>query len=64
VRGAKTRLFTPHPPLRGTLSLRERDSQNAYWTPSLVCRSSNPEYLRIPVFRDDSFELVNLDSPP
>jgi len=26
VRGAKILLFTPHPPLRVTLSLRERDS--------------------------------------
>jgi hypothetical protein len=25
VRGAKILLFTPHPPLRGTLSLQERD---------------------------------------
>jgi hypothetical protein len=25
VRGAKMLLFTPHPPLRGTLSLQERD---------------------------------------
>jgi hypothetical protein len=25
VRGAKNFLFTPHPPLRVTLSLRERD---------------------------------------
>jgi hypothetical protein len=25
VRGAKILLFTPHPPLRGTLSLRARD---------------------------------------
>jgi hypothetical protein len=27
VRGAKMLLFSPHPPLRGTLSLRARDSQ-------------------------------------
>jgi hypothetical protein len=26
VRGAEILFFTPHPPLRGTLSLRERDS--------------------------------------
>jgi hypothetical protein len=28
--GAKILLFTPHPPLRVTLSLRERDSQNTH----------------------------------
>jgi hypothetical protein len=28
VRGATILLFTPHPPLRVTLSLRERDLQN------------------------------------
>jgi hypothetical protein len=28
VRGAKKYLFTPHPPLRGTLSLQEREARN------------------------------------
>ena len=28
MRGAENHLFTPHPPLRGTLSLRERESLN------------------------------------
>jgi hypothetical protein len=27
VRGAEILLFTPHPPLRGTLSLQERDEK-------------------------------------
>jgi hypothetical protein len=31
VRGAKILLFTPHPALRVTLSLRERDLQNAHF---------------------------------
>ena len=26
----KRRFFTPHPPLRGTLSLRERNSRSAF----------------------------------
>jgi hypothetical protein len=33
VRGEKMLLCTPHPPLRGTLSLQERDSsQNILWS--------------------------------
>jgi hypothetical protein len=31
VRGEKMLLFTPHPPLRGTLSLQERDSLQTFF---------------------------------
>src|SRR3954470_16130270 len=54
VRGAKTRFFTPHPPLRGTLSLRERNSSTIFpggliWKaqPSLSARQAIAS-LRIP----------------
>jgi hypothetical protein len=31
VRGERILLFTPHPPLRGTLSLQERDSLQTFF---------------------------------
>jgi len=58
-------LFTPHLPLRGILSLRERNSQKLHTQQiSLVCRFQIPNTFKYSQYfrKVSSFELVNLDS--